>query len=275
MKNLLFWIMILLTALPWLAYPTPASAQQGVEVGLPDLQTLPPFDLQLISNPAAGKRTLRFSNSVANTGPGPLHLRGELGADRLTVTLVQDVHGPDGSTDTRRLGGFAYHPEHNHWHWEGFSQYEIWSLGPNARLAEVVVASGKVGYCMRDDDRVETSWLARQGKANLVPFTHQAYTSCGWRRQGISPGWVDTYQRHLPGQSMDVSDLPDGIYALRSAVDPGGLLAEVDKRNNAARVYFRLTGSKLEVLEDLRAIRAEINEQLFGALPMHGRFIAQ
>lgn len=236
---------------------------------LPDLQTIPPFGLQLISNGSGSRRVLRFSNSVANTGSAALELRGDMDPETLVVTLIQEVPTLTGKVAASRLGGFEYHPEHGHWHWQGFSLYEIWSLGPNARLEQAQLNSGKVGYCMMDTGRANTAWLDTLSPVNQIPIAAQAYTSCGWRRQGISPGWIDTYLRHLPGQSMDISDLTDGVYALRSVVDPEGLLVEADKSNNDSLVYFHLEGTRLTILEDIRFVRARVFQQLYGDQPFY------
>ena len=239
-------------------------AQPVTDLPLPDLQTLPPFDLHLIVNAERGTRLLRFSNSVANTGSGPLDLRGELDSATQNVTLVQQVLGAEGTQITQRLGGFAYHPEHYHWHWEGFSVYEVWTLGLIADLDEKVINSGKVGYCMLDSARINTGWLQANNLTSLAAAAGSGYRDCGWRRQGISVGWVDTYLYDVPGQVMDVSALADGVYALRSIVDPDGLLAESNKRNNAALVYFRLEGNRLTVLRDVRFARSHIFRSLYG-----------
>ena len=47
---------------------------------------------------------------------------------------------------------------------------------------------------------------------------------------------------------MDITDLPDGVYALRSTVDPDQQLLEMDARNNAGITYFELSASDLEML---------------------------
>lgn len=246
--------------------PAPAAPQDIITLPLPDLQTLPPFGLQLITNPARGVKLLRFSNSVANTGLGPLHMRGEMDPRTREVTLIQEVHGPDGPALTRRLGGFEYHAEHGHWHWDGFSVYEVWSLDALGGLEAVLVESGKVGYCMLDSNPATPRWLEAVGRADLTPAP-KSYSECGWRRQGISVGWEDTYLRYLPGQTMDVSALDDGVYALRSVVDPEGLLVELDTTNNDALVYFRLDGTRLSLLPDARFARADFFERRYGGEP--------
>jgi hypothetical protein len=221
---------------------------------LPDLQTLPPFDFQLIYNRSSGDRLLRFSNSVANRGEGILELHGRFNQEKGVVEVNQQLFQGGSITGEHRLGEFIFHPEHGHWHWEDFSIYEIWTVRPDGNPNEIAVTSGKVGYCMLDssrlnDEQVKDSALSR----TLIPDTRQ-YAGCGWRRQGISAGWMDTYYRYTPGQVLDLSDLEDGLYVLRSTVDPQGLLIETNNHNNTAEVYFTIYGGELRVFgEELRA----------------------
>lgn len=57
---------------------------------------------------------------------------------------------------------------------------------------------------------------------------------------GLTPGWGDTYDFMLPGQSIDVSDLPDGNYRLWAHADPQGWFHEVDRDNNLTWVDMEL-----------------------------------
>ncbi|OGO15568.1 MAG: hypothetical protein A2Z14_14365 [Chloroflexi bacterium RBG_16_48_8] len=39
------------------------------------------------------------------------------------------------------------------------------------------------------------------------------YTNCAAHFQGLSPGWIDVYENSLPDQWVDITGLPNGIYA--------------------------------------------------------------
>lgn len=228
---------------PW-REPTPKLK----DVSLPDLQTLPPFDLQLVVHRGSGRRVIRFSNSVWNSGPGVLELRGIYNQQNNTIEVRQYLYGFEPDLVKRRVNEFMFHREHNHWHWDGFSIYEIWTVESNGRLGEIVVTSGKVGYCMLDINPVGDDWIQKEDMQGLEIPDRRQYGDCGWRRQGISVGWVDTYDSDTPGQAMDVSDLPDGLYALRSTVDPDGILYESNITNNSAVVFFSMRGDHLHVI---------------------------
>jgi len=188
---------------------------------------------------------MRFSNSVANLGQGAAELLGEYDQREDTVRISQNIFTSDEDFITREVGEFSFHREHDHWHWDDFALYEVWSVSLDGELLERIASSGKVGYCLRDDDPLlgdasTASPAARRG----------VYLGCGWRRQGISVGWMDTYSLHTPGQFVDISGVPDGLYALRSTVDPDNRLLELDESNNAAVLFFTLMRNKLKIIGD-------------------------
>src|SRR5262245_33118342 len=51
-----------------------ALAGPAGTIHYPDLQTLPPTDIGIEYNPVTGQKLLRFSNTIANVGEGPLEL---------------------------------------------------------------------------------------------------------------------------------------------------------------------------------------------------------
>jgi hypothetical protein len=217
---------------------------------LPDLQTLPPFDFRLNEYRGSGRREIRFANSVWNSGEGVLELHGVYDPGNNTVVFNQHLFGEGQREATHRVGEFTFHPEHNHWHWIDFSIYEIWNLAPDGSLGEIVTTSGKVGYCMLDIRRINDPEMeASSIHEDQIPDTRQ-YRGCGWRLQGISVGWVDTYFNYTPGQVMDVSELRDGIYAIRSTVDPEGYIIEADEGNNSVIVYFSMYGNQFRLMGD-------------------------
>jgi hypothetical protein len=195
-----------------------------------------------------GKRLMHFSNSVVNRGSGVLELHGVFDPLKNTILVSQYLYGFDKDLVQRRVGAFTFHPAHGHWHWADFSIYEILPVRPDGRLGEVLVTSGKVGYCMLDIQRMPAEWGRINLEAGLEIVERAQYGVCNWRRQGISIGWVDTYDANTPGQVMDISRLSDGIYALRSTVDPQGKLFEAERGNNTGMVYFALQGSLLYVI---------------------------
>jgi hypothetical protein len=213
---------------------------------LPDLRTLPAHDLRVVANDHAGTRQLQFSNSIWNAGDGPMEFRGTVNEQEQTVEVFQVLYENSEPGEEIPMGNFYYSESHNHWHWAGFSKYEIWTVGDNGSLEEIIAESGKVGYCIRDDSRVDTFNVDFH---NPNSADRPGYRSCGTRVQGLSVGWVDTYVFNTPGQSLDITGIPEGLYALRSVVDPEGEIIELNKENNEMITYFQLETFRARIVE--------------------------
>jgi hypothetical protein len=221
----------------------------GEELLTPDLITLPAYDLRLVHDPATSRKLLRFSNSIANLGPGTLELWGDFDGRSDTVAVSQRLYFSDGESVELRVGNFYYHDDHNHWHWDGFSLYEVYSVSADGTLIDNLYTSGKVGYCVRDDREVSGLWDEEIFGKPAPEAGDRTYFSCNWRKQGISPGWSDVYLYNTPGQFVELTGLDDGLYALRSVSDPYHRIFEIDKANNEAITYFRLEGLSVEVFD--------------------------
>jgi hypothetical protein len=77
----------------------------------------------------------------------------------------------------------------------------------------------------------------------------RTYRGCGHNRQGLSVGWGDTYAAYLAGQEIFLGDLPDGVFALVSTVNPNARLREADFGNNEAVVYLAIVGRRISLLQ--------------------------
>jgi hypothetical protein len=207
---------------------------------LPDLQTLPPSDLnvRLLGN---GRRVLRLANTVWNSGDGPLELAGALNTDTGMTQVHQRLHALDGTWQEVLVGEFVFHLGHDHWHTDRFAEYHLWSLTPTGAPGRIVATSAKLSYCVIDTDAVDREHPAFENR--------RRYYGCGRELQGLSPGWGDKYKHFLEGQSIDITDVPDGLYALVSTANPDARLIEADYGNNTATIYLTLAGRKVEVVE--------------------------
>jgi hypothetical protein len=236
------------TATPSPAIPTKAATatpETDPNLLLPDLQTLPPFNLRIERIPGFNRKLLRFSNSIINSGAGTLEVLGVFNPDTGNTAVTQNLYTIDDSLEAHAAGDFVFHPGHDHWHLEDCALYEVWSLALFGQLDRVVAVSGKISYCLRDDTRSAAPAAPRR----------PVYTDCEQERQGISPGWIDTYAYDTPGQMVNITALPDGLYALRSTVDPDNHLREADDTNNAAVVYIELNGTRVREIESRTELR--------------------
>ena len=62
--------------------------------------------------------------------------------------------------------------------------------------------------------------------------------------QGIQSGWADVYDGGLPGQWIDITDVPDGTYDLEITMDPLHVLDEADFTNNTVTTQVVLGKSR-------------------------------
>jgi hypothetical protein len=221
-----------------------AEASQRAAIPLPDLQTLPPTDVRLVADWSTGRLYVRFSNAILNGGPGPLELIGRPDPAAGVIRVSQRIYNLPGEViDEQSFGEFVFHLYHNHWHLEGFANYEVWSLDEKGELDAVVSTGSKVSYCVTDMERAIVDDPAVEAPSR------RAYTNCWGELQGLSPYWIDIYASNLYGQWVEITDLEDGIYALVSTVDPENLILERDEDNNAGWVYFELVNDRLQVTE--------------------------
>jgi hypothetical protein len=136
---------------------------------------------------------------------------------------------------------------------EGFALYRLWSLTLNGGLDRVVSSSDKLSYCLMDTDVID-----RQNSGYLP---RRRYYECDRSQQGLSAGWGDKYKSYLDGQSLDLSGVRDGYYALESAANPDGVLLETNTGNNSAMVTVEIRGRVVTVVpeEELSERRCEEN----------------
>ncbi|HEX2040777.1 MAG TPA: hypothetical protein VHF47_13720, partial [Acidimicrobiales bacterium] len=130
--------------------------------------------------------------------PGRMHIWFDTWAQNLGTVPVQltveEIQSTSSSTVTQcvawtlrvcreraEVGGFSWHEEHRHFHYDDFAAYQLRRLAADGRPdysdAGLIAISDKVSYCMVD------SFLLDPTKPS--PPT---YVGCSNVQQGISPG---------------------------------------------------------------------------------------
>ena len=226
---------------------TPAASRSASPL-YPDLRALPPRDLRLdtVTVNGATHHVLRFTTTVWNAGEGPLELRGASSEGRTLV--YQRVYDAGGEFAEQLVGEFVFHAAHNHWHFEDFAAYELWTRAdydrslagvedpgggpPAARWRGSKTTGQGESVCVRDSRSVD-------GRPDSPPS--RVYRSCDRDVQGVSVGWGDTYRYTLPEQWIDLGETPlaDGDYVLRLIADPRNLLYESGDRGDPDRESAR------------------------------------
>jgi lysyl oxidase len=231
----------------------------------PDLKTLKPRELRV--SMTSGKAHLRFSNTIANKGRGPLEAfpsAASTGCDNDADSdndrdafqrVFKDSNdnniferGVDTESSETKVGCFQFHdaPGHNHWHFLDFAEYRLLDQPSGNEVRQ----GRKVGFCLVDNQRRYPSLLGSP-EDNFYPQVNGLPSGCSADEpsmlEGLSVGWADSYSYALPGQSLNVNGLPAGRYCLASAADPDNKFAESNDSNNARRIKIRLNPEELDV----------------------------
>jgi len=91
---------------------------------------------------------------------------------------------------------FVYSQCHDHYHFQGYAEYRLLDEDGNQ-----TAVGHKQAFCLEDFDPYD-------------PNAPSSLYDCG--NQGIQLGWSDIYDRGLPCQWIDITDVPPGNYQLRS-----------------------------------------------------------
>jgi concanavalin A-like lectin/glucanase superfamily protein/fibronectin type III domain protein/lysyl oxidase len=234
----------------------------------PDLKTLSPRDLRFDttdvdpSEATVTHNVLRFSNTVWDAGKGPLELRGQIDPATKTGAAIQRVYNDSGGfTDYSASNSFYWHAAHQHYHYDNWGTYELWTKSAfenwlaSGRTQGSPVVGSKTTSCVEDEEFIKTM-------PNMpYPPVHSPDgcfpDSSGLMLQGLSPGWGDTYDYYRPDQWIDLGangKLADGQYVLRSVVDPLNKVYESPGRSdpstesqeaNEAITQFNIASGKL------------------------------
>lgn len=184
-----------------------------------------------------GPPLLYFDTHAQNIGFVPFDLRMDDPDALGTSTVSQCVSWTSELCRGRQVvGGFAWHEEHRHFHFQDFADYHLRKVTaagePDYAETGVVNASEKVSFCLIDSRQIRSE-----------PVSPTRYTEpCTPVRQGISPGWADIYGTNLDGQQLSLGASPDGIYALVITLNPTHNALETDPTNNVVEVFFELSG---------------------------------
>jgi hypothetical protein len=130
-------------------------------------------------------------------------------------------------------GAFVFDAAHGHFHFP-FAAYGLYAANPDGSIGPLVALSPKVGFCICD------SFLYNPSLPNAGVFGNLGTCTDPTSLRGLSIGCVDEYDQTDEGQSIPIPNLTNGIYWLRSMVDPFDYLAESNKTNNETEVQLSI-----------------------------------
>lgn len=214
------------------------AGRAGVPANVPkpDLRSLPAWDIAITDGEdgdVPGKDYLAFSANVWNAGPAPLVVDGFRSPGKDLMDAYQyfyDANGKQvGYTPT---GTMEWDPRdgHEHWHFTDFASYRLLSADQTKE-----VRSGKEAFCLANTDAIDYTVK----NANWHPYNTDLSTACGEQnsisvREVLDVGSGDTYTQYRPGQSFDITDLPNGTYYIQVIANPEKRLQETNTDNNVA-----------------------------------------
>ena len=210
------------------------------ELFLPDLKTLDPSEFH-VDDATESPRFLFLSNTIWNAGDGPLEMRPQHdeGAGltyAYQLLFTEDSEGNLVLDGERAAGSFAFHENHNHWHFQDLARYSLVEMNADGSKGEVLATSDKISFCMFDQRRIDGSL------ENAAPSAFYSGFSCDQNTNvGYSVGWGDEYQYNFADQDIDITGVPSGDYWVVSRADPERLIDETNNRNNGAKTAIRLT----------------------------------
>ena len=197
---------------------------------LPDLVALPAWGITVEHDNRSGRDFLDFGATIWDKGPSPMDIEGFRQPDQPMMDAWEYFYANGVPVGRAQAGTMMYdaRPGHQHWHFEQFAQYTL--LDTNR---QTVVRSRKTGFCLAPTDAIDMT----VPNAIWNPYSIGLSTACGgegalWVREALPVGWGDTYFQSLPGQSFDITDLPNGTYYIQITANPAGLLMEGSTTNN-------------------------------------------
>ncbi|MEU7115792.1 lysyl oxidase family protein [Streptomyces sp. NPDC046182] len=213
----------------------PTGKPSVPDVPKPDLRSLPAYGITISDGgeDVPGKDYLAFSANVWNAGPAQLVVDGFRSPGKAKMDAYQyfyDAKGKQvGYTPTGTME-WDPRPGHVHWHFTDFASYRLLKADQKE-----TVRSGKEAFCLANTDAVDYTVK----NANWHPYNTDLATACGQEnsisvREVLDVGSGDTYTQDLPGQSFDITNLPNGTYYIQVLANPENRLKETNTANNSA-----------------------------------------
>jgi len=243
---------IAVLGLPAAAHAAAHAAQPTAYRLIPNLRTLTPtgFVIQTVGS----IRLLRFDNTIGNRSSGVMEIEpraedcdgnGDFEDDRTAYQRVYVdadgdrifTRGVDTQFVVHEAGCFEFDIAHGHWHFKNVAEYDL----VDPVTGDLVAVSVKVGSCLID---VGHPYPGIPGSPVSGYYSQCLADSI----QGLSVGWADSYSADLDGQSIDITNVPDGVYCYVSTADPKNELIERNDLDNSASRRLQIDGTEVTTL---------------------------
>jgi hypothetical protein len=217
-------------AVPTIDDPDPSS--------LPDLIGLPAWGINVEHRGL--RQYLTFGATVWNGGATSLVVEGFRRSDEDVMDAYQYFYNGTQAVDKSQVGTMEFDARsgHQHWHFLQFARYSL--LGADQTE---LIRSKKEAFCLAPTDAIDLTIP----NAVLAPSSIGLGSACGastslWTREILPLGWGDTYTQARPGQSFNITNVPNGTYYIDVVGNPTGSLFETTDANNSALREIQLKG---------------------------------
>jgi hypothetical protein len=211
-------------------------------------------------------KCLRFSFGLANYGHGKFDIKwtgdettqppGPTCGESIEVSCPGPVFqcieapGQDPAYLVRPAGQWEYHYIHAHTHYKDIIYLRLFRVTDPATGTMVPAGAGKkIGYSPANEAIAD--WHQFDQRTN----DGSSVAGCGAKPQlGMQPGWGDVYRYQRPGNYVSFDGNGDALYVVRLMADPLNNVWESNDGNNTSYSYIRVTGDKIDVLEQGRGL---------------------
>ena len=243
----------------------PKTATAANPIAYPDLISLIPSTEMRITHPTSTTKEFDYTHIQFNAGQGPLEVQPtNYNSTTNLATGVQNLYSYDASGNPvlaqqhTATDQFFYHVAHAHYHFP-LATFGLYGVNTDGSIGAAVAVSPKNGFCLGDDLRLDASLPHSPVSRGYNGGTCTNPTAV----RGISSGWGDHYDRADPGQSIDITSVPDGTYWFRSVADPDNNFLESDKANNTTDIKVNITGDTVTPVNPLASQGSFIFDQSF------------
>ena len=210
---------------------------------LPDLVPLPSFGISTAHLRASKGRPasnlLNFDATVSVAGHAQLDVEGFRDNGSTTMKAYQYFWRHGHIIGRARAGTMGFEGADNAWHFQQFARYELLNAGKQDE-----VASHKEGFCIAPTDPIS---LLLPGAVWQPSFTG-LIGACGDPsalavQEQLPLGWADSYSQFSPGESFDITNVPNGTYYIEVIANPLGVLHETSTANDISLRKIILGGT--------------------------------
>jgi hypothetical protein len=206
------------------------------KAALPDLVPLPSWSINTLHT-RPGRDLLDFGATVW-VGNAPLDVEGfrSHGSPVMKAYQYFWLHGHVIGRTRAGTMGFA---DYNHWHFKQFARYTLVNSAQ-----KLVIRSHKEGFCIAPTDPVDLLAPRAVWQPPILGLGGQ----CGvptalWVQEMLPAGWGDTYFQNIPGESFNITSVPNGTYYIKVTANPLHLLHELNTRNDISLRKIILGGT--------------------------------